>query len=403
MTLQEPQSNSESNNSSPTISQQPDSKQNSIAVGDIATQDIGTELKQQNADDDSLQASFDHLNNANQNFNRCVNLNLNDANLNDANPNDTNPNIIKPPYNTIWFYNRDEPYYEFTNFKENFPIKAALVPRPGSAPEVKSWPTSEHLFQAAKFQNTRREICDLIRKCYKPRDAFNMARRYQQFTDPNWHEINVNVMEWVVKKKFEQHPILAKRLLETGDKILVEHTELDRFWGDGGDGTGSNMLGIILMNVRKELRDSNYLEKLEKSRRKSVEGVTTTNNEMYSSHSETSSTNSLSINNSNDGDDDSPNNINPIQQQLHQQQIQQQIQQELDQQAQLLQQLQLQPQIITPTPTPPPQLLMTGDGLIIDQSLTMQNSPAAFYYGYPSSPTPPPSNPQNHPPYNPYS
>ncbi|CAJ0919463.1 20680_t:CDS:2 [Entrophospora sp. SA101] len=45
---------------------------------------------------------------------------------------------------------------------------------------------------------------------------------------------------------------------------------------------------------------------------------------------------------------------------------------------------------------------MTGDGLIIDQSLTMQNSPAAFYYGYPSSPTPPPSNPQNQPPYNPY-
>ncbi|CAJ0650839.1 6324_t:CDS:2 [Entrophospora sp. SA101] len=312
--LQEPQSNSESNNSSPAISQQPDSKQNSVAVEDIATQDIGTELKQQNADDvvkeeainptnESLQASFDHLNNANQNFNRCVNLNLNDANLNDVNLNDTNPNIIKPPYNTIWFYNRDEPYYEFTNFKENFPIKAALVPRPGSAPEVKSWPTSEHLFQAAKFQNTRREICDLIRKCYKPRDAFNMARRYQQFMDPNWHEINVNVMEWVVKKKFEQHPILAKRLLETGDKILVEHTELDRFWGDGGDGTGSNMLGIILMNVRKELRDSNYLEKLEKSRR----------------------------------------------------------------------------------------------------NLTMQNSPAAFYYGYPSSPTPPPSNPQNQPPYNPYS
>src|ERR1043165_331787 len=83
-----------------------------------------------------------------------------------------------------------------------------------------------------------------------------MARKYQQYVDPSWQSINVQVMEWVVKTKFEQHPILAKRLLETGDKKLVEHTEVDRFWGDGGDGSGRNMLGEVLMRVRKQLRDS---------------------------------------------------------------------------------------------------------------------------------------------------
>ena len=35
---------------------------------------------------------------------------------------------------------------------------------------------------------------------------------------------------------------------------LVEHTTNDAYWGDGGDGSGTNMLGRILMEVRERLR-----------------------------------------------------------------------------------------------------------------------------------------------------
>ena len=42
-------------------------------------------------------------------------------------------------------------------------------------------------------------------------------------------------------------------LLATGDAKLVEHTENDDYWGDGGDGRGKNMLGRILMDVRGAL------------------------------------------------------------------------------------------------------------------------------------------------------
>ena len=35
---------------------------------------------------------------------------------------------------------------------------------------------------------------------------------------------------------------------------FVEHTENDSYWGDGGDGSGKNMLGQILMDVRELLR-----------------------------------------------------------------------------------------------------------------------------------------------------
>jgi predicted NAD-dependent protein-ADP-ribosyltransferase YbiA (DUF1768 family) len=43
-------------------------------------------------------------------------------------------------------------------------------------------------------------------------------------------------------------------LLETGNKTLVEHTTRDKYWGDGGDGKGKNMLGKMLMIIRDELR-----------------------------------------------------------------------------------------------------------------------------------------------------
>ena len=58
----------------------------------------------------------------------------------------------------------------------------------------------------------------------------------------------------VVRAKFTQHDDLKAILLGTGDAKLVEHTEKDSYWGDGGDGSGKNRLGQILMKVRDELR-----------------------------------------------------------------------------------------------------------------------------------------------------
>jgi N-glycosidase YbiA len=43
-------------------------------------------------------------------------------------------------------------------------------------------------------------------------------------------------------------------LFSSGDSKLVEHTENDDYWGDGGDGSGKNMLGRILTQVRESLR-----------------------------------------------------------------------------------------------------------------------------------------------------
>jgi len=43
--------------------------------------------------------------------------------------------------------------------------------------------------------------------------------------------------------------------MSTGDAEIIEHTSNDRYLGDGGDGTGGNMLGRLLMEVRAAPRD----------------------------------------------------------------------------------------------------------------------------------------------------
>ncbi len=61
-------------------------------------------------------------------------------------------------------------------------------------------------------------------------------------------------MHEAVLTKFTQHADLREILLGTGDAVIVEHTANDSYWGDGGDGSGKNKLGQILMRVRDELR-----------------------------------------------------------------------------------------------------------------------------------------------------
>ncbi|EPX57578.1 hypothetical protein D187_004911 [Cystobacter fuscus DSM 2262] len=66
--------------------------------------------------------------------------------------------------------------------------------------------------------------------------------------------MKVAVMRDALRAKFTQHPEMRELRLGTGDAKLVEHTENDDYWGDGGDGRGKNMLGRLLMQPRDELR-----------------------------------------------------------------------------------------------------------------------------------------------------
>ncbi len=147
----------------------------------------------------------------------------------------------EPGPQVIRFYHTADEYGCFSNFSRH-PIFLA----------GRKWPTSEHYFQAQKFQGTEHE--EKVRLCKTPSQAANMGRSRKLPLRRDWEGVKDQVMLDAVRAKFTQHDDLRAILLGTGDAKLVEHTDKDSYWGDGGDGSGKNRLGQLLMRLREELR-----------------------------------------------------------------------------------------------------------------------------------------------------
>jgi len=94
-----------------------------------------------------------------------------------------------------------------------------------------------------------------------PALAKKVGRRVAMRAD--WDMIKVGVMKELLTLKFAD-PELRRALLKTGDAVLIEgNTWNDRFWGVCA-GQGKNMLGKLLMEVRKDIVKEVYLELLSK-------------------------------------------------------------------------------------------------------------------------------------------
>ena len=112
------------------------------------------------------------------------------------------------------------------------------------------YPTVEHYFQSRKSRDYHKRA--QIGNASSPGKAKALGRTCKLV--PNWEQIKVGVMIRGVRAKFWQHADLGDKLIATGDALLVEgNTWDDRIWGVV-DGEGENLLGLILMLVRAELR-----------------------------------------------------------------------------------------------------------------------------------------------------
>jgi ribA/ribD-fused uncharacterized protein len=142
---------------------------------------------------------------------------------------------------TIRFYSTIAEYGQFSNFAP-FPFEL----------DGQEWPTSEHYFQAQKFEIA--EYRERIRTAASPMLSARLGRSRKVPIRTDWEAVKLDVMRRAVRQKFRSHPALAALLLSTGDEPLIEAAPRDYFWGAGAKGTGQNWLGKILMELREELR-----------------------------------------------------------------------------------------------------------------------------------------------------
>jgi N-glycosidase YbiA len=177
------------------------------------------------------------------------------------------PNSVGDINSIIYFYGEKDSYGEFSNY----------YPSPFTLNGIR-YSTVEHFYQSQKFmgpnatprsleyarfiinQNTPNKAKILanqqIRGGYKwVQELNNIIRNYQDVKiRSDWEDIKDNIMRKGVMHKFLQNQNLSSLLSMTNDKILVEHTSRDNYWGDAGNGTGQNKLGKILMETRDILK-----------------------------------------------------------------------------------------------------------------------------------------------------
>lgn len=111
-----------------------------------------------------------------------------------------------------------------------------------------------------KFSTTDTDYAETIRKVKTAKDSAFLGRDKSKPKKTDWDDVRVDYMKKALYAKFTQHKDLKEVLLGTKDALLVEHTKNDNTWGDGGDGTGLNLLGKCLMEIREIIRKENENE-----------------------------------------------------------------------------------------------------------------------------------------------
>lgn len=149
------------------------------------------------------------------------------------------------------FYERE--FYPLSNFA-SFTLFWPVSPREG----LRRFDTSEAVYHWEKFNgniptNDQRTIQSQIRLALSAHEAFKIAESSRKHRRPNWDGEKVDVMRRIIRAKAEQHEYVRRKLLETGDRPLVEGSWRDDFWGIGPNRDGLNMLGKLWMELRAEI------------------------------------------------------------------------------------------------------------------------------------------------------
>lgn len=146
--------------------------------------------------------------------------------------------------------------------------------------EGKSYASSEHLYQCAKYAYEGASEASLayaeeircastpykakilaaqrvtVRYEWQEPLAASIARSLAAGVAPrqDWELVKLREMERCVTLKFRRSATYRAVLLSTGESPIEELNPFDEFWATGRTGTGRNELGKLLVRLRTQLR-----------------------------------------------------------------------------------------------------------------------------------------------------
>ncbi|NEB02949.1 NADAR family protein [Streptomyces sp. SID13726] len=131
-----------------------------------------------------------------------------------------------------------------------------------------TYATAEHWMMAGKarlFEDQEAE--HRVLAAGHPSQAKKAGRTVRDFDEQTWRRERFGIVVEGSVHKFTAHDDLRRFLLNTGDRVLVEASPVDRVWGIGLAATdeaahaperwrGPNLLGFALMEARDTLRNA---------------------------------------------------------------------------------------------------------------------------------------------------
>jgi ribA/ribD-fused uncharacterized protein len=125
--------------------------------------------------------------------------------------------------------------------------------------------TAEHFMMAEKARLFGDAVTlDAILAAPSPAEAKALGRSVTPYDDAAWAAVRLEAVVRSNVAKFSEHADLARFLLGTGERVLVEASPRDRIWGIGlgasnpaarspSQWRGLNLLGFALMEARQQL------------------------------------------------------------------------------------------------------------------------------------------------------
>jgi len=110
------------------------------------------------------------------------------------------------------------------------------------------------------------DVAEMIMEQSHPRKQKFLGRQVRGYDDAIWMAECQNTMVPGLVSKFTQDTYCLNTMLDTGDKIIVEASPMDKIWGiglsekdpralDQSKWLGQNLLGKVLMRVRDEINN----------------------------------------------------------------------------------------------------------------------------------------------------
>lgn len=141
--------------------------------------------------------------------------------------------------------------------------------------EYVDFTTSEQFYMACKAAHFDDESSfQLILEAPDAKSAKAIGRKVAGFDAAEWDRVSTSTMYYAIYNKFFQNHLFMEKLIATGSKVLVEASPVDRIWGvglhedddailDEKNWLGQNRLGLVLMQVRRDVPRTSSWEGIE--------------------------------------------------------------------------------------------------------------------------------------------